>query len=73
MNRAFCVRVVPNDNGRAVFVFEVEPCEARSHMTIDELEDFISGETTYTAFEKIQLSNQVQQIRYTQQALSSVR
>lgn len=72
--RAFCVVVLTKEGGgRDVFVKEVEPCEARSHMTIDELENFIAGETAYTAVEKCHLVYQVQEIRYTQQASDGVR
>lgn len=67
--RKFCIYVLPKDDGRDVVVREVEPCEARAHMTIDELETFIASESYYTATEKLQLVDQLQQIRYSHQAM----
>lgn len=62
--RAFCVCVMPNGDGtRGVFLKEVEPCEARSHMTIDEIERFVSTEPNYTFAENLHLVQQVQEIR----------
>lgn len=62
--QAFCITVVPNGNGtRDVFIRQVEPCEARSHMTLDEIEDFIRLDSAYSAAEKARLASQVQEIR----------